>query len=601
LTLQATWAQPVPPGAPGSPEPLILEVRVNGLAQDEARAVLRHEGRLLFTAQDLQAWRIVRPQRAAWQQDGVDYHDIAAVPGVRVTLDAASQTARIEAPPDAFEPNGMRADAAPRAVLSESTFGSFLNYDLALQHDRRGTAASGYFDAAVSGDWGVVSSSLLAGQSALGNQGKGAVRLDTAWRRDDPDRLTRFTVGDSISRAAAWSTPFRFGGVQFGTRFALQSGYISYPTPTLRGGAAVPSALEVYVNDNLRYRGRVDTGPFAVSEVPVLTGAGEMRFAVTDALGVQRTVTTPYYVSPSLLRAGLSEHSVEAGWTRLNHGARSFDYGRPFVSGNWRHGLNDGVTVEGHAEAGARSQTAGGGAQWVWAPLGEFGLHGAASRSDAGTGTLARASFARTADDWNFSASRQVASRRFTQIGWQDSANHVTAQTQLFVGRSLGRAGTLGASYTLLRFNTDERIGVLSGSWSVAVAGGAWLSAYLARTRQNSQRGAATTIGVTLTVPLGEHRSSQLALQRDRGRTVATAEVTQVAPSDSGIGWRLLAAPAGAGGGDGGGQAGPAAGDRTEASVDWRGRHGMLGADAAQRDGRAGLRLRASGALGFAG
>lgn len=579
LTLQAALAQT----APGAAQPLVLDVRINGLPQDVTRPVLQRADRLLFTAPDLQAWRLVVPPRPALQQNGTDYYDLADLPGVRVTLDPASQTARIDAPPDAFTPYSRRAAAMPRAPLSASTFGTFLNYDVALQRDRRGTGASGYFDAAASGDWGVVSNSFVAGQSALGNQTRGATRLDTAWRHDDPDRLTRFTAGDSISRAAVWSTPFRFGGVQFGTRFGLQSGYISYPTPTLRGGAAVPSALEVYVNDNLRYQSRVDAGPFAVSEVPVLTGAGEMRFAVTDALGVQRTVTTPYYVSPSLLRAGLSDHSVEAGWTRLNYGARSFDYGRPFVSGNWRHGLTDAVTLEGHAEAGARSQTAGAGAQWVWAPFGEFGLHGAASRSTEGTGTLARASFSRSSDDWSFTASRQVASRRFTQIGWQDSENHVTAQTQLFAGRSLGRFGSLGVSYTLLRYNTDERIAVTSASWSVAVTDRAWLSAYVARTRQNAQR-VATTLGLTLTVPLGERQSAQLSLQRDRGRSTAIAEFSQVAPSDSGYGYRLVAAS-----------------DRAEATVDWRGRYGMVAAEAAQRDGQSGLRLRASGALGLAG
>lgn len=578
LTLEAALAQT----APGPAEPLVLDVRVNGLQREALRPLLRREGRLLFPAQDLRAWNFVIPERPTVQRDGDDYHDLAAVPGVRVRLDDASQTVLIDAPPDVFAARSTRAEAAPRAPISASTFGAFLNYDVALQHDPRGTGASGYFDAAASGDWGVASSSLVAGQSAFGNKRSGTTRLDTAWRRDEPGRLTRLTAGDSISRAAVWSTPFRFAGVQFGTRFSLQAGYISYPTPTLRGGAAVPSALEVYVNDNLRYRGRVDTGPFAVTELPVLTGAGEMRFAVTDALGVQRTVTTPYYVSPSLLRAGLSDYSVEAGWTRLRYGERSFDYGRPFVSGNWRHGVTDAVTAEWHAEGGARSQTAGAGAQWVWAPFGEFGLHGAASRSDAGTGTLARASFARSSDEWSFAASRQVASRHFTQIGWQDSENHVTSQTQLFAGRSMGRFGTLGASHTLLRYNTGERIGVVSASWSLAVVDRAWLSAYVSRTRQGDKR-AATTVGFTLTVPLGERQSSNLSLQRERGRTTATAEFSQVAPSDTGHGYRLVAGN-----------------DRAEAMVDWRGRYGMLAAEAARRDRQSGLRLRASGAIGYA-
>jgi len=586
LTIGAAFAQ-VPPSAP---QPLILDVWLNGQPQDATRPVLRHDGRLLFTTPDLQAWRLTVPATPTLRRDGIDYHDLGALAGVRVTLDEASQTARIEAPPDAFAMTATRAPAPTRAPLSASAFGTFLNYDVALQHDRRGTAASGYFDAAASGAWGVAATSFVAGQSAFSNDRRGATRLDTTWRYDDPERLTRFSAGDSISRNAAWSTPFRFGGVQFGTRFGLQAGYIAYPTPTLRGGSAVPSALEVYVNDTLRYQGRVDPGPFAISEMPVLTGAGEMRFAVTDALGVQRTVTTPYYVSPTLLRAGLSDYSVEAGWTRLRYGERSFDYGRPFVSGDWRHGLSDAVTLELHAEGGARSQTAGTGVQWVWAPIGQFSVHAAASRSAEGSGTLARAAFSRSSGDWNFAASRQVASSRFTQVGWEDSQAHLAAQSQLFAGRSFGRLGTLGASYTLLRYNTDERVGVLSASWSVAVADRAWLSAYAARTRQNGQR-QTTSIGLTLTLQLGERQSASLSLQRERDRNLATAEISQIPPSDTGYGYRLLV------GRDGG------ASDRgrAEARVDWRASAGMVAAEAAQRDGQTGLRLRASGAVGYAG
>ena len=566
-------------------QPVILDIRINGQPQEATRPVRRQGARLLFARPDLEAWHLLVPAAPSAQIDGIDYYDIRSFAGVRATLDESTQTAQLEVSPEAFATDAKRARAARRVPLSEAALGAFLNYDVALQHDRNGTRASGYFDAAVSGDWGSVASNFVVGQSLLGT-GSGAVRLDTRYSYDNPERLTRLTLGDSITQASAWSTPFRFGGVQFGTRFSLQPNYISYPTPTVRGGSAVPSAVEVYVNDTLRYQDHVNAGPFAISDVPVLTGAGDMRFAVTDALGVRRTVTTPYYVSTNLLRAGLSDYSLEAGWTRLNYGQRSNDYGRPFVSGSWRKGLEDTVTVELHGEADARNQTAGAGLAWVWAPIGEFGLHGAASRSSDGRrGTLARASYTRTSDDWNFSASRQVASRDFTQIGWEDSSAHVTSQSQIFAGRSLGRFGTLGAGYTLMRYSSNgERVGVLTASWSIAVAGDAWLSAYAARTTQNGTRAAATA-GLTLTMPLGERRSFSLSTQRSNGRNTTTAEINQSPPSDSGYGYRLLASR---------GQL-----ERTEASVDWRGRYGNVTAEAASLNGDTALRLRASGAIGY--
>ncbi|WP_167481235.1 fimbria/pilus outer membrane usher protein [Acidovorax cavernicola] len=596
LGLGVACAQTAPatatPGASDALAPAILDVRINGQSQPAPRPLLRRGAQWLVAEPDLEAWRLVKPAAPALHREGTDYYDLQALPGAQLRLDESTQSLELTVPAEAFASGPPQAAVSDRPPLSPSAFGAFLNYDLALQHDRDGTRLSGYFDAAASGEWGLVGTSFVTGQSAFGgssgNGGRGTTRLDSYFRRDDPVRLTRLTVGDSVTQAAAWSTPFRFGGVQFGTRFGLQPGYISYPMPTLRGGAAVPSAVEVYVNDTLRYQRRVDAGPFALSDVPVLTGAGEMRFAVTDALGVQRTVTTPYYVSSNLLRAGLSDYSLEAGWTRLRYGERSFDYGPPFVAGTWRYGVNDSVTVEARGEASARSQTAGAGVTWVWGTVGEFSLHGAASRSrDGQNGRLWRAAYTRTSDEWNFSVSRQVASRGFTQIAWHDSPVHTDAQTQVFAGRSLGRWGTLGASHTQLHYNTGEHIGVTTASWSIGVGGNAWLGTYVARTRQDGKR-PTTSVGLSLTFALGERRHAALSLQRENtGRHSAVAEVVQQPPGDAGWGWRLRAAD-----GDNA---------RSEAGVDLRGRYGMLTAEAARAQGQTAVRLRASGAVGLAG
>ncbi len=571
--------------------PVILDVRINGQPVEATRPLLRRGDRLCFEKAEIEAWQLVVPPSPAATMNGTDYYDLLTVPGMKLRFDEATQTVNLEVPPEAFKDSVARTRTPARPPASDSVFGAFLNYDVALQRDRSGMQASGYLDAAVSASWGLVATSALAGQSAF-DGGRAVTRLDTYYRFDNPDTLTRLTVGDAIARSATWSTPFRFGGVQFGTQFGLQPGYISYPTPTLRGSSGLPSAVEVYVNDTLRYQGRADAGPFAVTNVPVLTGAGEMRFAVTDALGVQRTVTTPYYVSSNLLRAGLSDYSVEFGWNRLFYGERSFDYGRPFASGTWRKGLDDNATLEVHGETGAASQTGGAGITWVMASVGEFAVHAAASRSsDAGSGRLVRTSFSRSSDDWNFAASRQTASRDFTQVGWQDSSSHVSGQTQVFAGRSFGRYGSLGSSYTLLRYNTGDRIAVVSVNWSIAVAGGGSLSTYVARTRQQSvpAQPTLTSIGVTFTLPLGDRQTASMSVQRVDGRTTTTAAIDRAPPADidGGYGYRVMAAR----GGDA----------RSEASLDWVGRYGIATAEAASFMGDTALRVRASGAIGSAG
>ncbi|MFS2163940.1 fimbria/pilus outer membrane usher protein [Variovorax sp. Varisp62] len=573
--------------------PLIVDVEVNGAAEGPARSALRHDGKLLFSRADLQAWRVVVPAQAAVTVDGADYYDPAALPDGSVTLEESTQTAQVRLPATAFVPRTLDGKAASRPPLTPSVNAAFLNYSVALQHDSNGTAASGLLDSTVSGHWGLLANSVIVGQSTYQNATGASslsrmVRLESYYRHDDPDRLTRLTIGDGITQNAAWSTPSRFGGVQFGTQFGLSPGYIGYPVPSLTGGSAVASTLEAYVNNTLHYQGQVDSGPFSLGNVPVLTGAGEMSFAVSDALGVRRTVKTPYYVSTNLLRSGLSDYSVNLGWTRLNYGLQSNDYGSLFAFGNWRRGLSETATMELHGETGARIQVAGTGLTWVWAPLGEFGLHGAASRTqDTGGGRLGRVSFAHIASDWSFSASRQSASAGFMQVAWLDSQTHTTGQTQLFVGRSLGRSlGSLGLAYTALRYSGGDEAKVLSLNHSIQF-GSVYLNTYVARTDSGdtANRKHVASAGFMLTLPLGDRQTASASTNRQNGKTTTTVDVNQAAPSDQGWGWRVIAAH---------GET-----ERAQAEATWRAPYASLTAQAVNLDNETSARLLAEGSLGY--
>jgi outer membrane usher protein len=575
--------------------PLVIDVEVNGTAEGPARSALRHGGRLLFSRADLQAWRVIVPAQATAVVEGADYYDPAALPNGSVALEESTQTAQVRLPVTAFVANALTGKAANRPSLTPSVNAAFVNYSMALQHDSNGTAASGLLDSTVSGQWGLLANSVLVGQSAYQNENATGlsslskmVRLDSYYRYDDPDRLTRLTVGDAITQNAVWSTPSRFAGVQFGTQFGLSPGYISYPVPSLTGGSAVASTLEAYVNNTLHYQGQVDSGPFSLSNVPVLSGAGEMSFSVSDALGVRRTVTTPYYVSTNLLRAGLSDYSVNVGWSRLNYGLQSNDYGSPFAAGNWRRGLSETATMELHGEAGAQVQVAGAGLTWVWAPLGEFGLHGAASRSqDAGSGTLGRVSFAHVTPEWSFSASRQSASAGFMQVAWLDSQTHTTGQTQLFLGRSLGRSyGSLGLAYTALRYSGGDEAKVLSLNHSIQL-GAVFLNTYVARTDSGvtANRQRVASVGLMLTLPLGERQTASATTNRQNGKSTTTVDVSQATPSDEGLGWRVVASN---------GET-----KRAQAEATWRTPYASFNAQVVDLNKETSARVLAEGSLGY--
>ena len=118
-----------------------------------------------------------------------------------------------------------------------------------------------------------------------------------------------------------------------------------------------------------------------VNQIPGITGAGQATIVTRDALGRIAT-TVPLYVDTRLLARGLSSYSVEAGFVRRRFSVRSFDYDHaPAFSASGRYGLDDALTLEGHAESAPGVYNLGAGAL---VRLGEAGVVSASLAGSAG-------------------------------------------------------------------------------------------------------------------------------------------------------------------------------------------------------------------------
>src|SRR5262245_63515508 len=136
-------------------------------------------------------------------------------------------------------------------------------------------------------------------------------------------------------------------------QFALRPELVTLPRPSVAGSAAVPSTVDVYVNNMKTYSQEVGTGPYQINNLP-LSGGGTARIVLKDSSGRPVETSLPFYSSPRLLHEGLMDFSVEAGFPRVFYGTDSFSYVRdPVGSASARRGLFDWLTVEGHAEGGA--------------------------------------------------------------------------------------------------------------------------------------------------------------------------------------------------------------------------------------------------------
>lgn len=82
--------------------------------------------------------------------------------------------------------------------------------------------------------------------------------------------------------------PVRLGGVQIRRDFSLRDDVVSSLLLSYPGTAAVPCTIDVYVDNVRAYSGAVPSGPFNLSNVPMVTTAGEANFVLRDAGAMNR-------------------------------------------------------------------------------------------------------------------------------------------------------------------------------------------------------------------------------------------------------------------------------------------------------------------------
>src|SRR5712692_274380 len=241
-------------------------------------------------------------------------------------------------------------------MQSPYPWGGFVNYDLLGQRIESKNRLDGFLELGLFNRWGVGVGNFLA--QDLGRSTR-LLRLETNWTRDYPDALTSLRLSDTTGHAGVWGRPVLFGGLQWGTNFGTQPGFVTFPLLNMAGEAALPSTLDLYVNDVLRLRRDVPTGPFSVNNLPTITGQGEVRLVLRDLLDREQIISQPYYASNVLLREGLQDYSYELGFARRNFGLRSNEYGRFLAVGTHSRGFTDDFTGEVRAELLRDQQTVG--------------------------------------------------------------------------------------------------------------------------------------------------------------------------------------------------------------------------------------------------
>ena len=423
---------------------VFMAVLINGQTQGTV-VILRSDGRLFAGAQDLRRWRLRLPNNAPLTHYGEDFFALDVLAGLSYKFDESSQALTVQAPPSLFDATRLKGTVTNFSAPTPASLGGFLNYDVSANPAQGRTTTSGLLELGGFAGWGAGQTHILARD--LGGH-VNVIRLDTTWTLDQPMQLASLRFGDAISGTSSWGGAVRFGGVQWATNFSTQPGFTSFPLPGMSGEAALPSTVELYVDNALRMSREVPSGPFSVQDLPVRTGQGDARLVVRDILGREQVIIMPFYATPRLLQQGLQDYSYELGFVRRNFGTDSNNYGRALAVGTHRLGITEQFTGEIHGELLGHQQTLGLGGVLMLPAAGVLSGSFAASHSDRGVGGLLELGFQRQGRYFSFGAKTQLASQRFAKLGLQPEELAPRHISRVFVDLATSDHGSFTANYT---------------------------------------------------------------------------------------------------------------------------------------------------------
>lgn len=477
---------------------------------------------------------------------------------VKVDYDNQRQRLLLTVPP-AWLPGQVigQPHIGPRYPGRTST-GALLNYDFyATRTDHSGTRLATWNELRLFGAAGQFSSNGVWQQQLEGSapQQQGYIRYDTWWSNENEEAIVSWRAGDLITDSLSWSNSVRLGGVQIGRDFSVRPDLVTYPLPQFSGQAAVPSTVDLFINGYRSSQANVQPGPWSLTNVPFVNGAGDAVITTTDAVGRQVTTTLPFYVSSNLLRQGLSDYSFSAGAMRENYGIKNFDYGAAAASGSYRYGLTDWLTLETHAEGSDEVAMGGAGGQ---VKLGSWGvINGALAQSQMSGKPGTQYSWGYQYNNSWLSLGTQHTLRsvdfgNLALVGNRSDSEDTSyslarRSAQYTASVSMNQYGSLGLAYLDINSGDGERTRLWNLSWSKNLWGNSSLYISASRDQQQGEWSGA----ISLVIPFGEQGSASVSMERDQqGENNQRIYLSRAMPSDGGYSWDASWANQGGNSGD---------------------------------------------------
>ncbi|MGU2525436.1 fimbria/pilus outer membrane usher protein, partial [Pseudomonas aeruginosa] len=526
--------QPAPSGGGGNVL-YYLELVINGRDSGQVVPVNAADGHYLLDAAALREAGVRLPGNPAGQV-AVD-----ALPEVRADYDSASQQLHLQVPPDwlpeqRFDDPGLVARAPARSSL-----GALFNYDLYYSAPADGATPwlSALLEQRLFDGFGVISNTGVYTRyfGDADNLDSRYLRYDTYWLYNDERNMHSYQLGDYVNGALNWTTPVRMGGFRFARNFGVRPDLVTYPLLRFDGQAAVPSTVDLFINGYKASSADLQPGPFAISNVPYINGAGEATVVTTDAQGRQVMTSLPFYVSNTLLARGLSDFDLSVGRLRDDYGLRNFSYADNAASGIYRYGVSDRLTLSTHAEAASDLRLLGIGGDIAVATFGTLSLAASGSDGQGDSGQQYLLGYSYYSRRLGLSLQHIERSAGYGDLGTLDGEYQLSRRTdQATASLTFDEQGTIGAGYFDIRARDGSRTRLANLSYSRPI--GSRSSFYLALNKDLDGDGYSALM--QLVIPFDINGLLNIGVTRDSDRRYSERVIwSRSTPSQGGLGWNL--------------------------------------------------------------
>lgn len=185
-------------------------------------------------------------------------------------------------------------------------------------------------------------------------------RADTRLVHDMPNNMIRTALGDLSYPVEGFQSFQPMLGLTVARNFDLQPYRVSEPTGRTSFFLVSPSRVDIYVNDRKVQTLQLSSGPYDMTDFPVVNGSNNVKLVITDATGRMEIRNVDIVSDANLLAAGLHKFAYNVGAisTTVNR-ARQYDSSQPVLSAFHRYGVSDSFTLGGNLQADEMQRMAG--------------------------------------------------------------------------------------------------------------------------------------------------------------------------------------------------------------------------------------------------